>query len=420
MGRTLIERVLSEKTGRRVHAGDTIVAPVDQVLLQDGTAPRVFDRLEQLETLDEGSHGHAMLFVDHASPASTPIMATRQSRLLRRARELGVAVSPAGNGISHQLMVENIAAPGQIIVGADSHTCTAGALGAVALGMGSTDVACAIALRETWLQVPESILVVLSGELEPGVSVKDLMLGLVGTLGATGANYMSLEFAGDALVTLDQESRFVLANLAAEVGAKTGIMPTDDTTREYFANHSRPGAFSIVQPDADAKYARRLKLSLTKQEPMLSRPGHHDDVALVTDEAGVAVDQVVIGSCTNGRLSDFAAAAAILKGREIYPDTTLLIVPASRRVMEDAASAGYLKTLLDAGGTLVAPGCGPCVGIHQGVLGANQVCFATQSRNFPGRMGDPTARIYLGSPATAAATALHGRISDPREVVDGA
>lgn len=421
MAQTLVEKILGEAIGRRVHAGDTVVAPVHRALMHDGTAPGVLQRLEKLDPEELALRATTTIYVDHGAAASTPEVATWQRELRATAAQWGLGITDAGQGISHQLMVEEQACPGEVIVGADSHTCMAGALGAFALGMGSTDVACAVARGETWLPVPASILVDLAGAaFRPGVSAKDLMLSLIGRLGAMGANGAALEFGGAGVEALDMESRFVLANLAAEVGATTGLLPSDLVTRDYLQARGRPEAFAAIGIDTDAAYARHLKLDPSRQEPVVARPGHHDDVASVEDLEDEAVDQVVIGSCTNGRLSDFQAAADILAGRRIDPRVTLLLVPASRRVMEEAFAAGVMPTLLEAGGTLVTPGCGPCVGIHQGVLGPKQVCVATQSRNFPGRMGDRTARIYLASPYTAAASALRGRLTDPREVLDGA
>jgi 3-isopropylmalate/(R)-2-methylmalate dehydratase large subunit len=421
MGRTIFEKILGKAIGRRVHVGETVVVPVDQVLLQDGTAPRVFDRLKELGAVEADRAGAtANLFIDHAAPPPTPEIASRQAALRRRAHKLGIGVSDVGEGISHQRMIESFACPGQVIVGADSHTCTAGALGAVALGMGSTDVACAIALGEIWLQVPATIRVELAGKLEAGVTTKDAMLNLVGRLGANGANYCSLEFGGEGLLDLAQDARFVLSNLAAEVGAKTGLIPTDDVTREYLEHHGRGDRFRLVTPDPDAKYSRRLKLDLASQPPMVAEPGHHDMTKSVEAHEGEAVDQVVIGSCTNGRVEDFLAAAEILRGRRVHARVRLILAPASHEVLKTTLENGAMGALIEAGGTLVPPGCGPCVGIHQGVLGEGQVCVATQARNYPGRMGDRSARIYLASPYTAAATALHGKITDPREVLDGA
>jgi 3-isopropylmalate/(R)-2-methylmalate dehydratase large subunit len=421
MGRTLIEKILGERLGHRVHVGDTVVAPVDAVLLQDGTAPSVLDRLAELEfDPSQGQGASATLFIDHGAPPASVEAARRLQCLRERARSLGIRISEVGNGISHQCLVEDVAAPGQIIVGADSHTCTAGALGALGLGLGSTDVACAMALREVWLEVPPSIHVELVGEFAKAVTSKDLMLTLMGRIGASGANDAALEFGGAALAEMSQESRFVLTNLAAEVSARTGVLPTDEVTEEYLARHDRRECFQDIVPDPDARYDRKLKVDLGQQEPMLALPGHHDDTKPVARVDREKVDQVVIGSCTNGRLADLAAAARLLRGRRVHATTRLLVVPASRRVLHDAARAGVVQDLLDAGAVLLPPGCGPCVGIHQGVLGEGQVCVSTQSRNYPGRMGHPSARIYLASPLTAAASAVRGEITDPRELLDGA
>lgn len=420
MGRTLLEKILGESLGRRVHVGDVVVVGVDAVLLQDGTAPTVLERLEALGFDPSAGRGApATLYIDHDAPPSSAERAQRLEASRARARTLCIPVSEAGNGISHQCLVEDVAGPGQVIVGADSHTCTAGALGAVALGLGSTDVACAVALGEVWLEVPPSIHVEMVGELAPGVTARDLMFTLIARIGWTGANDACLEFGGSALAEMSQESRFVLANLAAEASAPLALMPTDDVTQEYLSRHDRPGAFRVVEPDTGARYDRRLKMDLEQQEPMVALPGRHDETKTVASVTGEVLDQVVIGSCTNGRLSDLAAAARILRGRRVHPRTRLLVVPASRRVLRDALRTGIAQDLVDAGSVLMPPGCGPCVGIHQGVLGEGQVCLATQSRNYPGRMGHPEARIYLASPLTAAASAVRGEITDPREMLDG-
>ena len=419
-GQTLVEKILSEKMGRRVHAGEVLVVPVDRVLLQDASAYRVIDRIDRLGATELKRAASTVVYFDHGVPAPTAAVAEHHTMLLRRADELGFGVSRPGNGISHQVMVESVAAPGQVIVGADSHTCTAGALGALALGMGSTDVAVAVALGECWLLVPQSMSVEIVESLPPGVSTADVMLRLIGHLGSSGADYASLEFRGTGLETLDMDQRFVLTNLAAEVGAKCGLCPADATVEAYLGAHGRKDQYVRLDADADATYDRHLKIDLSKQEPMLARPGRHDDTTAIGELVGERVDQVVIGSCTNGRISDFESAASILRGRKVDPRTNLIVAPASRVVADALRASGAMDTLIAAGAVVVPPGCGPCVGIHQGVLGPEQTCLATQSRNFPGRMGHPTARIFLGSPATAAVTAVRGVITDPREFVDGA
>jgi len=417
---TLVEKILTARLGRRVHAGDVVVLPVDRVLLQDASAARVFDRLDQLERDELACAANTVLYVDHGVPAPTAAVAAHHRMLRDRSKAFGIGFESGGGGISHQVLVENSASPGQLIVGADSHTCTAGGIGALGIGMGSTDVSVAIALGQTWLRVPVSISIEVRGALRLGVTTKDVMLRLVGHLGASGADYASLEFTGSGLAGLSVDDRLVLANLAAETGAKCGLVPVDDVTRAYLAARGRGEDVEALEPDADAEYERHLKVDLSTQEPMIARPGRHDDTTEVGQLAGKVLDQIVIGSCTNGRASDFEAAAAVLRGRRVADDVSLLLAPASRTVVDELQRSGALEVLREAGGVLLPPGCGPCVGIHQGVLGPGQVCLATQSRNFAGRMGDPTAEILLSSPVTAAASAIHGVVTDPREFVDGA
>lgn len=419
-GQTLVEKILSAKLDRRVHAGDVVVVPVDRVLLQDASAARVFDRIGQLEAERFARADRTVLFVDHGVPAPTAEIAAHHRMLRARSAEMGITYHVAGEGISHQVMVERYARPGELIVGADSHTCTAGGIGALGLGMGSSDVAVAITLGETWLRVPEAISVEVTGTLRPGITTKDVMLRLVGHLGGAGADYASLEFGGPGIDGLSIDDRLVLANLAAETGAKCGLVPVDGVTRKWLGGQGRSGEFEDLAADDDATYERHLKVDLSTQEAMIARPGDHDDTTQVGELEGMAVHQIVIGSCTNGRVADFEAAAAVLKGRHVAPGTSLLLAPASRRVVDALTRSGALGDLLDAGAVLLPPGCGPCVGIHQGVLGPGDVCMATQSRNFAGRMGDPTAQILLASPVTAAATAIRGVVTAPGEFVDGA
>jgi 3-isopropylmalate/(R)-2-methylmalate dehydratase large subunit len=418
LGRTLIEKLLGRLLGRRVQPGETLVAPVSRVLLQDGTAPRVLDRLRALERSELALRDRTVLYIDHAAPPPNAEWRQRQEALRAEVLALGLSISEIGAGISHQRLAESAALPGEFIVGADSHTCTVGALAAAGLGMGSTDVACAIALGQVWTIVPSSLRIELRGRLGPAVTSKDLMLRLIGRLGGSGASGQALEFGGEGLGGLGMDDRFVLANLAAEVGAITALLPTDEHVDEFLRAHGRPTR--ALRADEDAAYERRLKLDLNELRPMLALPGRHDDIQAVEDVEAEPIDQVVIGSCTNGRASDFTAAAALLLGQHVHRGTRLILAPASAEVLDAIRANGALEILQQAGGELVPPGCGPCTGIHQGVLGPGQNCLATQSRNFPGRMGDISSRIWLASPLTAAATALAGRITDPREVLDGA
>ncbi len=322
-----------------------------------------------------------------------------------------------GYGICHQVVAEEYARPGAVIVGADSHTCTAGALGAMATGMGSTDVAVAMALGQTWLRVPATMRVEITGTPDPAVSAKDMILSLIGQLGADGATYMAVEFGGITVEQLDMAGRLTLCNMAVEAGAKTGLVASDDTTRSFMEANGREADWEALAPDADAVYSSTINLDCGRLEPQVSRPHQVDLVSPVGEVAGLAVQQVVIGSCTNGRLEDLQVAARALAGRTVHRDVRLLVIPASRRVYLQALSLGLLEQLARAGAVICSPGCGPCPGVHGGVLGDGEVCLATTNRNFQGRMGNPRSAVYLASPATAAATAATGVITDPREVL---
>jgi 3-isopropylmalate/(R)-2-methylmalate dehydratase large subunit len=283
--------------------------------------------------------------------------------------------------------------------------------------MGSTDIAVALGLGKTWLRVPESIRVALSGRSPKGVYAKDLILHLIGQIGADGATYKALEFGGDAISTMSISERLTISNMAVEAGAKVGLFPADEVTKDYLSAQERRTDYQPLFPDDSAIYEQTINISLAELEPTVAKPHAVDNIALARELKGTKVHQVFIGTCTNGRLEDLAVASRILKGKKIHPETRLVIAPASRGVLLAAIKAGYVQTLLEAGAIILPPGCGPCLGMHQGVLGAGENCLSTANRNFRGRMGNPEAFIYLGSPATAAATALNGEITDPREVI---
>ena len=417
MGKTLAEKILSENSGSDAHAGDIIIARVDLAFLQDGTGPLALQQLEESGLGQAANPDRVVLFLDHAAPCPSRELANDHITLRQFARKSGVQICDVGEGVCHQLVLEYYANPGEVILGADSHTVTAGALGAFATGMGSTDVAIAIALGKTWLRVPESFRVEVSGRFAKGVYAKDLALHLIGSLGADGATYKSLEFSGEAIANMSMAGRFTLANMAVEAGAKTGLFPTDGTTQAYLESRGRGALFHALCPNPDAMYEQVITIDASSLEPTVSRPHAVDNIALARELAGTKVDQVFIGTCTNGRLDDLAVAAAILNGKRRYPKTRLLVAPASLDVLKEAISAGYIQTFLEAGAVLLPPSCGPCVGVHQGVLGDGEACLSTANRNFRGRMGNPEAHIYLGSPATAAASAIAGEIVDPRELM---
>lgn len=417
MGKTLAEKILSQNSGSDAHAGDIVIAQVDLAFLQDGTGPLALRQLPASGLDRVANPKRVVLFLDHASPSPTGELANDHVLLRDFATKRGAQLCDVGEGVCHQLIVESYANPGEVIIGADSHAVTAGALGAFATGMGSTDVAIAIALGKTWFRVPESFKVVVSGSFQKGVYAKDLMLHLIGSIGADGATYKSLEFCGQAIEKMSMSERFTLANMAVEAGAKVGLFPSDEATRRYLESHGRGQKFRSLRPDPDAEYEQTIEIDVESLEPMVSRPHSVDNIARAKELKGPKIQQVFIGTCTNGRLEDLAVAAQILKGKKRHPATRLLIAPASREVLMEAMDAGYIKDFLEAGAVILPPGCGPCVGVHQGVLGDGEACFSTANRNFRGRMGNPEAFIYLGSPATAAATAIAGEITDPREVL---
>jgi len=414
MGKTLAEKILSTKSGLDVHAGDIIVSKLDLVFLQDGTGPLSIRQFEkEFEKVFDPQR--IALFIDHASPSPREELSNDHIFLRRFARKHKCRLYDVGEGVCHELVAEELASPGDVIVGADSHTSTAGGLGAFACGMGSTDIAVALALGETWLRVPESFNIELDGRFKKGVYAKDLALHLIGEIGADGATYKALEFGGEMVGDMDISSRLTLANMCVEAGAKAGLFPSDNVTREFLRSQGRENCFIPVSPDTDADYARLIKVDVSQLEPTVSLPHAVDTASPIQEVKGIKVDQVCIGTCTSGRLSDLEVAATILKGRKCHSHTRLLITPASRRIFQEALNLGLLQIFCSSGAVILPPGCASCVGVHQGILGDGEVCLSTANRNFQGRMGNASSYIYLGSPASAAAAAVKGEIADPRE-----
>jgi len=413
MGMTLAEKILSARAKAPCRAGDIVIMPVDLVFAQDTTGPLTVRQFEALGLGKLASPSRTVLFLDHAAPAPSKELANDHRLLREFARRTGAILSEVGEGICHQRVVEDYASPGEVIVGADSHTVTAGGLGAFATGMGSSDIAVAMALGRTWLRVPEGFLVNLKGTFRKGVLAKDLVLHIISRIGADGATYQSLEFMGQGLKGLSMADRFAVANMAVEAGAKVGLFPSDETTHSYLRARGREKDFHPLSPDADAHYVNSLEVDLSQLEPMVARPHRVDNAVPVEEVKGTPIHQVFIGTCTNGRLEDLEIAARLLAGKKAR--SRLIVAPASRGIFLEAMKRGYLQALAEAGAMLVAPGCGPCLGVHMGVLGDGENCLSTANRNFQGRMGNPHAFIYLASPATAAATAIKGEITDPRE-----
>jgi 3-isopropylmalate/(R)-2-methylmalate dehydratase large subunit len=417
MGKTLAEKILSRKSGIDTQAGDIIITEVDLSFVQDTTGPLTVRQFQASGFAGLVNPQRTVLFLDHAAPSPNSALSNDHILLRDFARQNGCIMSDVGDGVCHQRVVESFARPADVIVGSDSHTVTAGGLGAFATGMGSSDVAVAFGLGKTWFRVPESFKVEVSGYFPKGVYPKDLILYLIGQIGADGATYKALEFSGDTISRMSMSGRFTVANMAVEAGAKVGLFPADEVTRKYLVSQGRGDGYQPISADADAAYEKTIKINVADLEPTVAKPHTVDNTALARELKGTKIQQVVIGTCTNGRLEDLAVAASILKGKECPPATRLIVAPASRQVLLEAVEAGYIQTLVEAGAVILPPGCGPCVGLHQGALGDGEVCLSTANRNFEGRMGNPSGLIYLGSPATAAATALAGEITDPREVM---
>lgn len=415
-GQTLAEKILNFKSPG-VSAGDIAIADIDLAFVQDTTGPLTMRQFNNSGFQYVANPEKTIIFLDHAAPSPNRQLSNDHLFLRQFAREKGIALSEVGNGVCHQLVAENFACPGDVIVGSDSHTVTAGALGAFATGMGSSDIAVAMALGKTWLRVPESFLISLKGTFPRGVYAKDLILHLIGLIGADGATYKALEFGGEALVDITMSQRLTIANMAVEAGAKVGLFPSDEVTRQFLAAQGRADHFRPLVPDADATYERTIAMDLSQLMPTVSLPHTVDNTCAVHEIKGTKVQQAFIGTCTNGRLDDLEIAAGILEGKKTHLSTRLLIAPASRRVLKEAISKGYIPTLLEAGAIILPPGCAACLGLHQGILGDGEACISTANRNFRGRMGNPEGLVYLASPATVAASALRGEITDPREVL---
>ncbi len=414
-GKTIAEKVLGRASGEtEINAGMVVEAAPDLMMSHENTflVNRAFSEFKLKKPKDPEK---ILIVLDHRTPANTAQTAMVHSRIRELVKEYGIKrFFDAGEGICHQLMVEErLARPGQLILGSDSHTTTSGAVGAFATGIGSTEMAGVWAMGSLWLKVPQTIQVNLSGHFQKGVCAKDAALDLARTFGPSGADYRSVEFAGETIPGLPVAARMVLCNMAVEMGAKAAVVTPDSVTKEWFRGFGETD-LQLVSSDKDAQFESRMAVDVSKLSPMVSGPDRIDAVKSAEQMAGVKVDQAFIGSCTNGRIEDLVYAAKVLKGNKVHPGTRLIVAPASRKVLSDAIDLGVVQAILSAGGTLLPPGCGPCLGAHEGVLGPGEVCISSSNRNFKGRMGSDEAKIYLASPATVAASAIEGRIADPR------
>jgi 3-isopropylmalate/(R)-2-methylmalate dehydratase large subunit len=415
MGKTFVEKVFGSKTGHEVSAGEIVSVEPDFVMSHDNAAA-ISGTFKKIGVEKIKYPGRVVIILDHEIPAPKESSATNHREIRQFVKEQNIShFFDINNGICHQVFVEQgFALPGKLIVGSDSHTTTYGALGALSAGIGRSEVAAIWATGELWFQVPETLKIAINGELPAYLTPKDIALYIIGRINSDGADYQAVEFTGSTVRQMSIGDRMVLTNMAAEMGAKNGYVPPDDITLKYLKNRARE-TFQETHSDPDARFSDSIQFEVAKILPGIARPHTVDHYARVEDMKGTRIDQALIGTCTNGRLSDLESAARILKGKKVKIRT--LVIPASWNVYRDAMKAGFIEIFIDAGAVVLNPGCGPCLGAHQGVMAPGEVTFSTANRNFKGRMGCREADIFLGSPLSVAASALTGEITDPRSVL---
>jgi 3-isopropylmalate/(R)-2-methylmalate dehydratase large subunit len=415
MGQTIAEKILSAHCGRKAKAGDIVMADIDFCFGQDGTSGMIIDSFHRMGVENVFKRDRFCMVIDHSAPSPNIGVSAIHDKIRRFGAEQGVRVFDVGCGVCHQLVPESgYVSCGDLVLGADSHTCTYGALNVLSTGVGSTDLAIAVASGKNWFRVPETVKVILNGKLPKGVYSKDVILYITGNVGSDWATYRSVEFYGSVINAMSVDARMTVSNMAVEMGAKCGLMEADRKTLAWIKKHSAREPHPVTA-DEDARYVDSREYDLSGLAPQIAKPHTVDNVCDVEEVSGTPIDEVSIGTCTNGRLEDLEVTAAILRGRKIARGMKLIITPASRNIYLEALKKGFIETFVEAGAVVNNPGCGPCVGTHQGVLADGERALSTANRNFKGRMGNPNSQIYLASPATAAATALEGKISDPRE-----
>ncbi|NLY60554.1 MAG: 3-isopropylmalate dehydratase large subunit [Clostridiales bacterium] len=420
MGMTMTQKILAAHAGLdKVKAGQLIMADLDLVLGNDITSPVAIKEFQKVGVKEVFDRSKVAIVPDHFTP-NKDIKSAEQCKFIRefaREKEIENYFEVGEMGIEHALIPEKgLVVSGDVVIGADSHTCTYGALGAFSTGVGSTDMAAGMAIGKAWFKVPEAIKFVLKGSLPKWVSGKDVILHIIGMIGVDGALYQSMEYTGPGVASLSMDDRFTIANMAIEAGAKNGIFEVDEKTIEYMKEHSTK-EYTIYKADEDAEYTREIEIDLSTLRPTVAFP-HLPENTRVIDEVGdIPVDQVVIGSCTNGRIEDLRVAAKILKGNKVKKGVRTIIFPATQKIYLQAMKEGLLEIFIEAGAAVSTPTCGPCLGGHMGILAAGERAVATTNRNFVGRMGHPESEVYLASPAVAAASAITGKISSPEEVV---
>ncbi|MFH1655441.1 MAG: 3-isopropylmalate dehydratase large subunit [Candidatus Omnitrophota bacterium] len=415
MGKTIVEKILSAHSGKNLYAGDYAICKVDFCFGQDGTSSIIMDRIKELGIKKVKSRNFCMV-IDHSAPSPSLGVSRVHQQMRKFAREQDVNLFDVGCGVCHQVIPEaGYIAPGDLIVGADSHTCTYGALNAFATGMGSTDLAISLATGKNWFRVPETVKIIVKGKMPKGVFAKDIILYIIGKIGSNGCTYKAIEFSGSTIDNLSMDSRFTISNMVIEMGAKCAFFHADKKTRTWLKNHNVRKRFHSLESDKTANYSKTLMFDISKLEPQVAKPHSVDNVSSVSKVKGRKIDEAYLGTCTNGRLEDLKIAAEILDGNRIKDGVKFIVAPASSKIFLEAMKRGIIQTFLQAGAVVVNPGCGPCVGTHHGVPADGEIVISTANRNFKGRMGNPKAFIYLSSPATVAASAIEGKIIDPRK-----
>ncbi|WP_058826208.1 3-isopropylmalate dehydratase large subunit [Haloferax sp. Q22] len=420
-GKTLAEKLLSAKSGTDARAGDYVEADVDVAMAHDITGPLAFQTFDEV-TGDDGelfAPDRTVFTIDHHAPADGVQAANNHNAVREFAAKHGAHQFDVGDGICHAVLVEEgFVGPGDLVIGADSHSTTYGGIGAFGTGVGSTDLGTALATGELWFRVPKTLRFEVDGDLQDGVYAKDLILRFIGDVGFDGCTYMAAEYAGSTIESLPIHERLVLSNMAIEMGGKTGLVAPDERTESYLERQTgnEIDLSDAFVSDDDADYEAVHTYDAAALAPQVSKPSNPENAVDVTEVAGTEIDQLFVGTCTNGRYEDIKIVADILAGETIAPNARMVVVPASKSVYQHMLQTGVFQTLTDAGAVIQSAGCGPCAGYHQGVLGDGDVCLATANRNFPGREGSMESSVYLSSPATVGASALYGEITDPREV----
>ncbi len=415
MGKTIAEKILSAHAGKSLSAGELALCSVDFAFGQDGTSSIIIDRVKELGL--KSLKTKFCMVIDHSAPSPSEGVSRVHKKMRGFSEDFGALLYDIGCGVCHQVIPESgEILPGDLILGADSHTCTYGALGIFSTGVGSTDLSIALATGKNWFKVPETMKVLIKGKVPKGIFAKDIILHIIGSIGANGATYKAVEFCGPVIDSLDMDGRFTMCNMVVEMGAKAGFMPYDTVTAAWLkARVKDPKKIRPVVADPDARYCKVLEFDMSKLKPQVSIPHNVDTVTAVDRLKKVKIQEAVVGTCTNGRLTDLKIAASLLKSRTVAPGVRCIIVPASRDIYLAACKLGIIEVFIKAGAVVVAPGCGPCVGTHNGIPADGEIVISTANRNFKGRMGNPNAFIYLASPATVIASAIAGEIADPRK-----